>query len=86
MQRSALNMNEKGFFSLALSPQVVIRAVRVALIVGTILAFINHGNKILTLATTYQDLFKIILTYFVPYCVSTWSSVRAIEAHANTVA
>lgn len=78
-------MNDKNFFSLAFSRQIVFRAIKVALIVGTILAFINHGNKIFTLALTSQDLIKIILTYLVPYSVSTWSAVRAIEANSAAI-
>lgn len=73
----------EGFFTLAFSRPVVISAIKVALIVGTILAFINHGNKILSLTITSQDLIKIILTYLVPYSVSTWSAVRAIEANST---
>ena len=73
----------RGFFSLAFSRQVVPRAIKVALIVGTILAFINHGDKIVTMSLTTQSIFQIVLTYLVPYSVSTWSAVKAIEAHAS---
>jgi hypothetical protein len=78
-------LSAEGFFSLAFSRQVVPRATRVAFIVGTILAFINHGDKILAMSLSGQDLFKVILTYLVPYGVSTWSAVRAIEANASKV-
>lgn len=61
---------------------VVVRAIKVAVIVGTILALINHGEKILNMALSNQDLFKIVLTYIVPYSVSTWSAVGAIKANA----
>ena len=76
-------LSTEGFFSLAFSRQVVPRAARVAFIVGTILAFINHGDKILAMSLSSHDLFKVILTYLVPYGVSTWSAVRAIEASAS---
>jgi hypothetical protein len=76
-------LGAEGFFSLAFSRQVVSRATRIAFIVGTILAFINHGDKILAMSLSGQDLFKVILTYLVPYGVSTWSAVRAIEANAS---
>lgn len=78
-------LRAEGFFSLAFSRQVVPRAARVAFIVGTILAFINHGDKILAMSLSRQDLFKVILTYLVPYGVSTWSAVRAIEASTSKV-
>ena len=62
---------------------VVTRAIKVAIIVGTILAFINHGDKMLNMALSSQDWFKVILTYLVPYSVSTWSAVGAIRANAS---
>jgi hypothetical protein len=78
-------LSAEGFFSLAFSRQVVPRATSVAVIVGTILAFINHGDKILAMSLSGQDLFKVMLTYLVPYGVSTWSAVRAIEARVPKV-
>jgi hypothetical protein len=83
----APNNNEvspEGFFSLAFSSQVLPRAAKVAFLVGTVLAFINHGDKILTMSLSGLDLFRILCTYLVPYGVSTWSAVRAIEANANS--
>ncbi|WP_444997145.1 nitrate/nitrite transporter NrtS [Aliikangiella sp. IMCC44359] len=76
-------LTKQSFISVALSKQVFIRAIKVAIIVGTTLAFINHGEKIITMSITPKGLFQIILTYFVPYLVSTWSAVKAIEAKAN---
>ena len=69
-----------SFLSLASSKGVVSRALKVSLLVGTVLALINHGDKILSISLTPQDMFKITLTYFVPYCVSTWSAVCALRA------
>ena len=61
---------------------VVRRAFRIALIVGTVLALINHGDKILGFNLTAVDLAKIALTFLVPYCVSTISSVQAMRQSA----
>ena len=77
------DVSPDGFFSLAFSLQVLPRAAKVAILVGTALAFINHGDKILTMSLSGLDIFKIILTYLVPYGVSTWSAVRAIEANES---
>jgi len=41
-------------------------------VVGTILATINHGDTIL--AGNYPPLIKILLTYCVPFFVTTWGS------------
>ena len=68
-----------GFLWLATRPSVVQRATKIALIVGTVLAFINHGDRLLTLSISFGDLIKIVLTYFVPYSVSTYSSVQALR-------
>ena len=73
-------MNQNSFIALALSKHVMRRALKVALLVGTMLAFINHGEKIISLSLSSQELFKVILTYLVPYGVSTWSAVQAIKS------
>ena len=46
-----------------------------SLIVGTILVAINHGPAILAGELTRERVFQILLTYLVPYTVSTVSSV-----------
>ncbi|GAB5414205.1 MAG: nitrate/nitrite transporter NrtS [Congregibacter sp.] len=65
--------------ALAVSRSVVTRSLRVALIVGTLLALINHHEKILSLSLSSTDLLKIMLTYLVPYAVSTWAAVGALQ-------
>ena len=78
-------MSKLGFVSLMFSKQVFPRAIKVALLVGTLLALINHGDKIFSLSLTNQDYIKLILTYLVPYAVSSWSAVSAIisSKHSN---
>ena len=49
------------------------KAFLTALVVGTILTTINHGDNIL--AGVYPPLIKVMLTYCVPYCVTTWGSM-----------
>lgn len=73
-----------SFLSIALSPVVVCNALKVALVVGTVLALINHGDKILTLSFESLDIIKILLTYCVPYSVSTWSAVKAIKTKCHS--
>jgi hypothetical protein len=73
-------MNQNSFISLAFSRQVVSRAFNVALLVGTLLALINHGEKIISLTLSSEDFVKVVLTYLVPYGVSTWSAVQAIKS------
>lgn len=72
--------SEDGFFRLATDRGVVLRAARVAAIVGTLIGAINYGDRALAGDLALRDLLKIALTYLVPYCVSTWSAVQAIRA------
>jgi hypothetical protein len=53
------------------SKSVASRAVKVALIVGVILAFINHGGVILSGSITSECWIKMLLTCVVPYTVSS---------------
>lgn len=74
-------MRQRSFIALAFSSEIMQSAVKVALLVGTMLALINHGDKIMAISLTNQDFLKILLSYMVPYGVSTWSAIRAIRAH-----
>ncbi len=67
-----LECMKKGFFHAATERSVVMRALRIAAVVGTILAAINHGDVFLSGGEIIW--WKIILSYFVPYGVSTYSS------------
>lgn len=58
---------------------VYLRASKIALIVGTLLAVINHGDAIVAGDVTWVTAIKVLLTYVVPYGVSTFSSVGAIR-------
>ena len=49
------------------------KAFLTALVVGTILTTINHGDNII--AGQFPPLIKVMLTYCVPYCVTTWGSM-----------
>jgi hypothetical protein len=75
------HIREPSFLAIAASRPVVMRALKIAIIVGTLLALINHGDKIFSLSTSAQDWFKIALTYLIPYGVSTWSAVGVIKAN-----
>ena len=58
-----------------LSPRVMRRAAFTALVVGTILTGINQGNVLLAGDFPRTLLWKIPLTYSVPYCVTTWGAL-----------
>jgi hypothetical protein len=56
---------------------VLRRAIYVALVVGTILTIINQGDVLLAGEITRLVMAKIVLTYLVPYSVSTFSALSA---------
>ena len=56
-------------------PRVVSLALRVALVVGTILNLINHYDLLLGVPLSGSTLVQVGLTYVVPYCVSTHGQV-----------
>ncbi len=69
---------------IACSKNVVTTAIKVALVVGTVLALINHLPALLENNMTQQNIWQIVLTYLVPYSVSTYSAVAAINATRET--
>ena len=57
--------------------ETVGRALKVACTVGPILTVINQYDLLLNLEFSAQLGFKIVLTFLVPYSVSSYSSARA---------
>ena len=72
-------------FHIAFRKDVFLRALKMALIVGVILAIINHGDHIFLGTMTVTNWTKILITFCVPFCVSTVSSVLAIKKEQLTV-
>ena len=68
----------RNWLKLALGREIAGDAFKVALIVGTILTAINQGDIIASGQIAPSDLVKILLNYFVPYCVSTYAGVEAL--------
>jgi hypothetical protein len=73
-----LDANRWEALRLAFSPRVRRRATKAALIVGTVLLAINHGDAILSGHIPLARFLRMLLTVVVPYVVSTVSSVGAI--------
>lgn len=72
----------KSWMETAFEASVVRRALKMMVVIGCILAAINHGDTLLAGAMSGTDWLKVALTFAVPYCVSTISSVQAIR-HAG---
>jgi hypothetical protein len=53
------------------------RSARTAAVVGTLLMLINQGPELLAGQVSPLLLWKVPLTYAVPFCVATWGAVGA---------
>ena len=71
--------NRKGWLDLAFQRSVVRRSLAFAIVVGAILILINHGEAIWQGKVGTNRAVKMGLTVFVPYVVSTLSSVGAMR-------
>ena len=80
LHRFARTCSSAGFWSAASERDTVSRALKVAAVVGTILVAINQGD--LLVRGQWPPTWKLLLTYCVPYCVSTYS-VAAFKAAAR---
>ena len=57
--------------------ETVNRALTIAGVVGPILTLINQYDVLLRLEFSFRFWMKVLLTFSVPYCVSSFSSARA---------
>ncbi len=60
------------------TPQIFRNAVKIALVVGSILNVINQGGSVMNGEAI--DWWRLGLNYLVPYCVSSYSAVRIQQA------
>ena len=73
----------KNWLRAAIQKEIVMRSLKVAGIVGTILVAINQGDALLGGGLPAEAMWKVPMTYLVPYCVSTYASVAAVLAKSN---
>lgn len=60
-----------------LSKKFLLSSIKTALFVGTVLAFINHGNLIVSGSLTPECWIKMVLSCLVPYSVASWTATKA---------
>lgn len=70
-------MQLKQVLEIWFSSQILKRSIKTAIVVGTILAFINHGDLIFSWSLTPQCWIKMGLTCLVPYSVASWTATKA---------
>lgn len=68
-------LHRPGLAAIVFERGIVRRSLILAAIVGTILNMINQGDALFAGATLV--VWKIALTYCVPYCVATYGAVTA---------
>lgn len=61
--------------SIASTKLLLIKAIKIALIVGIILNLINQGEKIFILAFDEINYYKFFLTFIVPFSVSMYTAI-----------
>jgi hypothetical protein len=67
----------REFFRFATDRRTVAMSARVALVVGTVLALINYGDRIFLRYDMHAaDWIKLALSYCVPYCVAAYGAAR----------
>lgn len=77
----------KIYCDIATSKNIISRAIKVSLIVGTALNLINQGDALISLNLENLNLIKLLLTYAVPYSVTTYTATAMkIEFHIGTKA
>ena len=82
---SAGGQKPPSFLALCGRREIIARSTRVALLVGTVLALINHGDLLFGAPLAPARIARILLTYCVPYAVATYASVQTLR-QANSAA
>lgn len=71
-----MNHQKQNIAKLATQKESLIRAIRVAILVGIILNIINNPG-VFSLSFEGMNIYRVLLTFLVPFCVSLYSSVLA---------
>lgn len=67
-------VSPRRVLGLMMSPRIAKGALRVALVVGTVLNVVNNGEQIWVHHAV--NLWQLALNYVVPFCVSSYSAAR----------
>lgn len=85
LKNATQTKQDMSILGIATSPSVLKRSARIALVVGLVLAALNHGDRVVAGNVDTNTLLKICLTFFVPFCVSTYSSVLAVRSNMQRI-
>ncbi|MBD2173353.1 nitrate/nitrite transporter NrtS [Nostoc sp. PCC 7120 = FACHB-418] len=73
----------KGYFASLIEPKFVPTALKVAVVVGSILFIINHGSALLQGNMGRDRWVSALLTYVVPYFVNIHGQYISIRRHKS---
>jgi hypothetical protein len=73
----------KGYFASLIEPKFVPTALKVAVVVGSILFMINHGHALLIGKMGRDRWISAMLTYVVPYFVNIHGQYISIYRHKS---
>ena len=76
-------MSEKTPLQQCLAPKMLRQSLIVSAVVGTILTVINQGDAMFS---GHLNMTKVVLTYIVPFLVSTYGAWNMARVHAGGMA
>lgn len=65
-----------AILSYILERDTILRSIRTALVVGSVLALINHGQQMLSGHFSPEWVVPMLITYLVPFTVATYSQIQ----------
>ena len=68
--------NRRSLFVYCLERNTLVFSIKMALVVGTLLALINHGQALLTGHFTPDHLLPVLFRYCVPFTVAMYSQLH----------
>lgn len=66
----------RAILSYILERDTILRSIRTALVVGSVLALINHGQQMLSGHFSPEWVVPMLITYLVPFTVATYSQIQ----------
>lgn len=66
----------RALLAYGLERDTLVRSVKTALLVGSILGLINHGPALLAGHFTTEQLTPLFITYLVPFSVATYGQIQ----------
>ena len=74
--RAARAHGVRAVLAYCLERDTLVRSIKTGLVVGTILALINHGQQLLSGRFSPEWVIPMLLTYLVPFSVATYGQVE----------